>query len=84
MTSSDAQPGQGPERDLRAELGNVESERAELLRQARELRAQLRDEGPMDSADRSAIITQAEQLDAVAADLGRRRDALLVKLGESA
>jgi hypothetical protein len=37
----------------------------------------------MDAAERGLIITQAEELEALAAELERRRDALLEKLGGS-
>jgi hypothetical protein len=84
MTSSEAAPnGQESEQDLRAELNRVGAERAELLQQARDLRSQLPDAGPMDAAERGLVITQAEELEALAAELERRRDALLEKLGES-
>jgi hypothetical protein len=85
MTSAGETPtGSQPQSDLRAELDRVEQERAQLLRQARELRASLgEDAGPMDHEERTAIITQAEELEAFAAVLGRRRDALLEKLGGS-
>jgi Skp family chaperone for outer membrane proteins len=68
---------------LRVQLSRVEAELSELLREAHELRAQLTDDGPMDSADRSAIITQAEQLEALADELQRRREELLEQLGKS-
>ena len=74
MTASD---------DLRAELGRVESELSLMQREVHELRTQLRDEGPVDAADRSAIITQAEELESFVAELERRRQALLEKLGEA-
>jgi hypothetical protein len=85
MTSSGATPPEPQsETDLRNELSLIEEERAELLRQAKELRASLgEDAGPMDAEERTAIITQAEELEAFAAVLERRREALLEKLGES-
>jgi hypothetical protein len=85
MTSSGATPtGPQSENDLRNELDLVEEERADLLRQAKELRASLGDDaGPMDAEEATAIITQAEELEAFAAVLERRREALLEKLGES-
>jgi hypothetical protein len=43
----------------------------------------LADAGPVDAAERGLIITQAEELEALAAELERRRDALLEKLGGS-
>jgi hypothetical protein len=84
MSSSEAAPhGQESEQDLRAELSQVEAERAELLQQARDLRSELADAGPMDAAERGLIISQAEELEALAAELERRRDALLERLGGS-
>jgi hypothetical protein len=85
MTSAEETPtGPQSEDDLRAELRRVEEERADLLRQAKELRASLgEDAGPMDAEEVTAIITQAEELEAFAAVLERRREALLEKLGES-
>ena len=85
MTSAEETPT-GPRSDtaLRAELRLVEEERADLLQQAKELRASLGgDAGPMDAEEASAILTQAEELEAFAAVLERRREALLEKLGES-
>ncbi|MCW2807453.1 MAG: hypothetical protein JWQ93_1408 [Marmoricola sp.] len=84
MTSSEATPtGSEPDVGLRVELSRVEAELSELLREAHEVRAQLTDEGAMDSADRSSIITQAEQLEAIAAELEQRREGLLARLKES-
>jgi hypothetical protein len=82
MTSSGAGPTGPPDADLREELGRVEAERADLLRQAEELRGQLgADAGPMDAADRAVVITQAEELEGFAAVLERRRDELRERLG---
>ena len=85
MTSAEETPtGPRSETDLRAELRLVEEESADLLQQAKELRASLgEDAGPMDAEEASAILTQAEELEAFAAVLERRREALLEKLGES-
>jgi len=65
---------------LGAELRLVNAERSELLRASRELRGELSDLGPADAAERAALITQAEELEAFVAELERRRDALLEKL----
>lgn len=85
MTTSDETPtdGSGSAADLRAELGRVESELSLMHQEVRELRTQLRDEGPVDAADRSAIITQAEELESFVEQLERRRRTLLEKLGEA-
>jgi hypothetical protein len=85
MTSAEETPtGPQSQTDLRAELRLVEEQRADLLRQASELRASLgEDAGPMDHEERTAMLTQAEELEGFAAVLERRREALLEKLGES-
>jgi hypothetical protein len=85
MTSSDATPEPGSEQvvNLKGDLDRVEAERSELLRTVRELRSQLADAGPVDAADRTAVIRQAEELEALAAELQRRRDTLAKKAGES-
>jgi hypothetical protein len=85
MTSAEETPaGSQSQTDLRAELNLVEQERADLLRQAKELRASLgEDAGPMDAEDTTAVITQAEELEAFADVLERRREALRERLGES-
>lgn len=85
MASADATP-QGPTTgsdEVRAELGLVDAELAEMERQVRELRSELADAGPVDAIDRASVITQAEELEALAAQLERRRAALVQKLGES-
>lgn len=85
MASSDATPG-GPTAgtdDMRAELSRVDAELADMRGQVRELRSQLADAGPVDPADRASVITQAEELEALAVQLERRREALAERLGES-
>jgi erythromycin esterase-like protein len=69
--------------DIQAEIRRIDEERAELLRQARDLRESLNDAGPIDAEDRAATITQAEELEAFAEELQRRRDSLRARLGES-
>jgi len=82
MASSDETPtGRRP--DLDAELHLVNAERSELLRASRELRSELSDLGPTDAAERAALIAQAEELEAFATELERRRDALLEKVNRS-
>jgi hypothetical protein len=68
---------------LDAELNLVNAERSELLRASHDLRRQLSDLGPTDAAERAALIAQAEELEALAAELERRRDALREKLHTS-
>jgi uncharacterized coiled-coil DUF342 family protein len=81
MASSDETPtGRLPDLDLDAELSLVNAERSELLRASRELRGELSDLGPTDAAERAALIAQAEELEALVAELEHRRDALLEKL----
>jgi multidrug resistance efflux pump len=84
MTSSDDTPmDPQTEEDVRAELVRVDAELDELRRQVHDLRAEVSEEGAMDAADRTALITQAEELEALAAELERRRDALEKSLGGS-
>jgi uncharacterized coiled-coil DUF342 family protein len=81
-------PGQDPadvqtDDDIRAEIQRLDEQRAELIRQARDLRDSLNDAGPVDAEDRAATITQAEELEAFAEELERRRDALNERLGDA-
>jgi hypothetical protein len=82
MTSPDPANLQAAD-DIQAEIRRIDEERAELLRQARDLRESLNDAGPIDAEDRAATITQAEELEAFAEELQRRRDSLRERLGES-
>jgi hypothetical protein len=68
---------------LRAELRLVEEELAELRRAAAEIRKQIgeRSEAPTDSAEISALITTAEEQEALAKILEARRDELKERLG---
>ena len=68
---------------MRAELSRIDTELADMRAQVRELRSQLADAGPVDAADRASVITQAEELEALAAQLERRRETLVERLGES-
>lgn len=79
-TPSETQPGV---EDPVTELNLVETELSDLRRRIRDLRSELADEGPGDAADRAAVITQAEELDAFAAVLERRREALVEQLRRS-
>lgn len=83
MSSDDTRTGPQPELDLGAELSLVTDERSELLRASRELRGQLSGLGPTDAAERAALIALADELEAVVAELERRRDALQEKLHTS-
>jgi hypothetical protein len=82
MTGSDPQPSDTQQDvELRVELSRVEAQLSELLREAHELRAELKNAGPMDQEERASIITQAEELEGLAAELEARRDALLRRHG---
>jgi hypothetical protein len=71
-----------PAEDIQAEIKRLDDERSELLRQAREIRVGLTDAGPVDLEDRTATITQAEELEALAEELRRRRETLQDRLRE--
>jgi predicted nucleic acid-binding Zn-ribbon protein len=66
---------------LERELRQVEADIAELRRTAGELHEQVGEIGPTDAAERSALITQAEEQEALAEDLEARRDELRQRLG---
>jgi hypothetical protein len=84
MTSPDPIPADlQTDEEIRAEIQRLDEQRAELLRQARDLREGLNDAGPVDIEDEAATITQAEELEAFAEELGRRRDSLQERLGTS-
>ncbi|MGY2703033.1 alpha/beta hydrolase [Nocardioides sp. HB32] len=65
----------------RAELARLEAQIAELRQTARELRDGLNDAGPTDIEDRSQVIYEAEQQEAIVGELERRRDELRAQLG---
>ncbi len=73
-----------PTAPLREELGLVEEELTRLRTTAAGLRAQIggRSYGPTDSAERSLLITEAEEQEALVAVLERRREELLQRLRE--
>jgi hypothetical protein len=70
---------------LREELRLVEEELAGVRRTAAELRAEIgsRSDGAVDAEDIAAIITSAEEQEAVAASLQARRDGLRARLTET-
>jgi hypothetical protein len=79
--------GQGEDMDidesaLRRELRDVETELIELRDGAANLRRQIGERWfePMDSAERSALITAAEEQEALADSLETRRDGLAERL----
>jgi chromosome segregation ATPase len=61
---------------LRQELESVEAELAELRASAEGLRRQVGEVGPTDESERSALITAAEEQEALAESLEARRDDL--------
>jgi hypothetical protein len=65
---------------LEAELRQLEADLA-VLRRTAELRREVGEQGAIDAADRSALITEAEEQEALAEDLELRRDGLGRKLG---
>jgi hypothetical protein len=69
--------------DPRAELARVEGQIEDLHRSVRDLRAGLNDAGPTDLEDRSLVLSQAEEQEAIIAELERRRDNLRAQLGPS-
>jgi hypothetical protein len=72
-----------PEAALRAELGDVEADITDLRHTAAELRRQVSERWfePTDAAERSALITAAEEQEALAESLGTRREELVKLLG---
>ncbi len=68
-----------PTAQLREELGLVEEELTQLRTTAAELRRQIgeRSYEPTDPAERSLLITEAEEQEALIAVLERRREDLL-------
>jgi hypothetical protein len=69
---------------LREELQVVEEELAQLREAAADLRRRIGERGddPTDSAERSALITTAEEQEAFIEVLEQRREGLLRRLGE--
>jgi len=68
--------------DVREQVRVVDEELAELRKTAQSLRAQVgeRTAGPMDLAESAAVITAAEEQEALIDVLERRRDGLLRRL----
>ena len=67
--------------DPRTELARVEAQIEDLRQTARDLRASLNDAGPTDREDRSLVISQAEEQEAIIAELEQRRRHLREQLG---
>ncbi|SFK41411.1 hypothetical protein SAMN05216275_124111 [Streptosporangium canum] len=66
---------------IQEELHQVEKELARLRSEAAELRRQVGEIGPTDAAERSTLITMADQQEALADELEGRRQALLQQAG---
>ena len=73
--------GDGPD-ELRAQLRSVDVELEGLRRSAEELREQIgdRSDGATDPAERAAVITAAEEQEALIGVLTTRREGLLRRL----
>jgi hypothetical protein len=69
--------------DPGTELARVERQIDDLRQSVRELREGLNDVGPTDAEDRSQVLSQAEEQEAVIAELELRRDDLRGRLGLS-
>jgi hypothetical protein len=69
--------------DPGAELARVERQIEELRQTVRDLRASLVDAGPTDPEDRTMVVSQADEHEAVIAELEQRRDLLREQLGRS-
>ena len=76
-------PG-GPDQaaELRTQLSSVDSEIEQLRRTAEELREQIgdRSDGATDPAERAAVITAAEEQEALIGVLTTRRESLLRRI----
>ena len=72
-----------PDDDARTELDRVEGQIADLRQTVRDLRASLNDAGPADPEDRSLVLSQADEQEAIIAELEQRRDHLREQLGSS-
>ena len=69
--------------DPRTELARVEEQIEDLQQTVRDLRAGLNDAGPTDPEDRSLVLSQAEEQEAIIAELEQRRHHLREQLGPS-
>ncbi|MEV4092278.1 hypothetical protein [Streptosporangium saharense] len=65
------------------ELRQVEEDLARLRSEVAGLREQVGDLGPTDPMDRSALISMADQQEALADELEGRRESLLKRLGDN-
>ena len=69
--------------DPRTELARVEGQIADLRQTVLDLRTSLNDAGPADPEDRSLVLSQADEQEAIIAELERRRDHLREQLGSA-
>ena len=67
--------------DPRSELDRVEGQIEGLRQTVRDLRESLNDAGPADPEDRSLVLSQAEEQEAIIGELEQRRDHLREQLG---
>lgn len=67
--------------DPRTELARVEGQIEDLQQAVRDLRASLNDAGPTDSEDRSLVLSQVDEQEAIIAELEQRRRHLREQLG---
>ena len=67
--------------DPRTEIARIERQIEELQQAVRDLRASLHDAGPTDPEDRSLVISQAEEQEAIIGELEQRRRHLREQLG---
>ena len=67
--------------DPRTELARVEGQIEDLRQAVRDLRASLNDAGPTDSEDRSLVLSQVDEQEAILAELEQRRRHLREQLG---
>lgn len=65
----------------RTELTRVEGQIEDLQQAVRDLRASLNDVGPTDPEDRSLVLSQVEEQEAIIAELEQRRRHLRELLG---
>ncbi|WP_107771418.1 hypothetical protein [Nocardioides sediminis] len=70
-----------PNDDPRTELARIERQIEDLQQTVRDLRASLNDAGPTDPEDRSLVISQAEEQEAIIAELEQRHRHLREQLG---
>jgi len=67
--------------DPQTALARVEGQIENLQQTVRDLRAGLIDAGPTDPEDRSLVLSQVAEQEAIIAELARRRDRLRLELG---